>query len=327
MDKHRVDLTPAQVAHLQTLVAGQVSTNESVLDQHGRDESAFPPVRPSAVVMASTTEEVSRVLKYCNEQRIPVVAFGAGSSLEGHVLPLHGGVSLDLTPMNKIIEIRPDDLLVRVEAGVHRVALNEKLAVHGLFFSVDPGADATLGGMAATGASGTTTVRYGSMRENVMAMTAVMADGTIIRTGRETRKLSAGYDLTRLIVGSEGTLAIITELTLKLNGIPEKMAAAVVRFKNLSQGVEAAIAVVRSGISIARCEFLDEKCIRNVNAHDNLTLTETPTLFFEFHGSPQGVAEDAASVKEIVTEFGASEFEWTTDESARRKLWKARHNA
>lgn len=327
MEEYRVDLTPSQIADLQTLVAGQVSTNESVLDQHGRDESAFPPVRPSAVVMASTTEEVSRVLKYCNEQRIPVVAFGAGSSLEGHVLPLHGGVSLDLTPMNKIIEIRPDDLLVRVEAGVHRVALNEKLAVHGLFFSVDPGADATLGGMAATGAAGTTTVRYGSMRENVMAMTAVMADGTIIKTGRETRKLSAGYDLTRLIVGSEGTLAIITELTLKLNGIPEKMAAAVVRFKTLSEGVEAAIAVVRSGIAIARCEFLDEKCIRNVNAHDNLTLTETPTLFFEFHGSPQGVAEDAASVKEIVTEFGASEFEWTTDECARRKLWQARHNA
>lgn len=327
MEEYRVDLTPSQIADLQTLVAGQVSTNESVLDQHGRDESAFPPVRPSAVVMASTTEEVSRVLKYCNEQRIPVVAFGAGSSLEGHVLPLHGGVSLDLTPMNKIIEIRPDDLLVRVEAGVHRVALNEKLAVHGLFFSVDPGADATLGGMAATGAAGTTTVRYGSMRENVMAMTAVMADGTIIKTGRETRKLSAGYDLTRLIVGSEGTLAIITELTLKLNGIPEKMAAAVVRFKTLSEGVEAAIAVVRSGIAIARCEFLDEKCIRNVNAHDNLTLTETPTLFFEFHGSPQGVAEDAASVKEIVTEFGASEFEWTTDEGARRKLWQARHKA
>ena len=327
MEEYRVDLTPSQIADLQTLVAGQVSTNESVLDQHGRDESAFPPVRPSAVVMASTTEEVSRVLKYCNEQRIPVVAFGAGSSLEGHVLPLHGGVSLDLTPMNKIIEIRPDDLLVRVEAGVHRVALNEKLAVHGLFFSVDPGADATLGGMAATGAAGTTTVSYGSMRENVMAMTAVMADVTIIKTGRETRKLSAGYDLTRLIVGSEGTLAIITELTLKLNGIPEKMAAAVVRFKTLSEGVEAAIAVVRSGIAIARCEFLDEKCIRNVNAHDNLTLTETPTLFFEFHGSPQGVAEDAASVKEIVTEFGASEFEWTTDEGARRKLWQARHNA
>jgi D-lactate dehydrogenase (cytochrome) len=229
--------------------------------------------------------------------------------------------------MNKIIEIRSDDLLVRVQPGVHRVELNEKLARSGLFFSVDPGADATLGGMAATGAAGTTTVRYGSMRDNVLALTAVMADGTVIRTGRETRKLSAGYDLTRLLVGSEGTLAVITELTLRIFGIPEKMAAAIVRFENLSDGVTAATAIVRSGISIARCEFLDAKCIKNVNAHDGLTLTEVPTLFFEFHGSPQGVAEDAESVKAIVEEFGGSEFEWTTDEGARRKLWQARHNA
>jgi D-lactate dehydrogenase (cytochrome) len=207
------------------------------------------------------------------------------------------------------------------------MALNEKLATSGLFFSVDPGADATLGGMASTGAAGTTTVRYGSMRENVLALTAVMADGAIIRTGRETRKLSAGYDLTRLLVGSEGTLAVITELTLRVFGIPEKMAAAIVRFPTLADGVTAATAIVRSGISIARCEFLDAQCIKNVNAHDGLTLTEVPTLFFEFHGSPQGVQEDANSVKEIVEEFGGSEFEWTTDEGARRKLWQARHNA
>jgi D-lactate dehydrogenase (cytochrome) len=212
----RVDLTPSQIEHLKTLVTGAVSTNETILDQHGRDESAIPPVRPSAVVMPHSTEEVSSVLKYCNSEKIPVVAFGAGSSLEGHVLPLFGGISLDLTEMNKIIEIRPDDLLVRVEPGVHRMALNEKLASNGLFFSVDPGADATLGGMASTGAAGTTTVRYGSMRDNVLAMTAVMADGTVIKTGRETRKLSAGYDLTRLLVGSEGTLAVITELTLRV---------------------------------------------------------------------------------------------------------------
>jgi D-lactate dehydrogenase (cytochrome) len=277
--------------------------------------------------MPRSTDEVSKVLKYCNEEKIPVVAFGAGSSLEGHVLPLFGGISLDLTEMNKIIEIRADDLLVRVEPGVHRMALNEKLASSGLFFSVDPGADATLGGMASTGAAGTTTVRYGSMRENVLALTAVMADGTIIQTGRETRKLSAGYDLTRLLVGSEGTLAVITELTLRVFGIPEKMAAAIVRFPTLADGVTAATAIVRSGISIARCEFLDAQCIKNVNAHDGLTLTEVPTLFFEFHGSPQGVQEDANSVKEIVEEFGGSEFEWTTDEGARRKLWQARHNA
>jgi D-lactate dehydrogenase (cytochrome) len=207
------------------------------------------------------------------------------------------------------------------------MALNEKLASQGLFFSVDPGADATLGGMASTGAAGTTTVRYGSMRDNVLALTAVMADGTVIRTGRETRKLSAGYDLTRLLVGSEGTLAVITELTLRVFGIPEKMAAAIVRFPSLADGVTAATAIVRSGISIARCEFLDAKCIKNVNSHDGLNLSEMPTLFFEFHGSPQGVAEDAQSVKEIVEEFGGSEFEWTADEGARRKLWQARHNA
>ena len=327
MINKRVDLTPVQIEHLRTLVTGAVSTNETILDQHGRDESAIPPVRPSAVVMPHSTEEVSNVLKYCNSEKIPVVAFGAGSSLEGHVLPLFGGISLDLTEMNKIIEIRPDDLLVRVEPGVHRMALNEKLASSGLFFSVDPGADATLGGMASTGAAGTTTVRYGSMRDNVLAMTAVMADGTVIKTGRETRKLSAGYDLTRLLVGSEGTLAVITELTLRVFGIPEKMAAAIVRFPTLSDGVTAATAIVRSGISIARCEFLDAKCIKNVNAHDGLNLSEMPTLFFEFHGSPQGVAEDAQSVRDIVEEFGGSDFEWTVDEGARRKLWQARHNA
>ena len=327
MTRQRVDLTPAQIDHLKTLVSGQVSTNETVLDQHGRDESAIPPVRPSAVVMPHSTEEVSKVLAYCNQEKIPVVAFGAGSSLEGHVLPLFGGISMDLTEMNKVIEIRPDDLLVRVQPGVHRLALNEKLASSGLFFSVDPGADATLGGMASTGAAGTTTVRYGSMRDNVLAMTAVMADGTVVHTGRETRKLSAGYDLTRLLVGSEGTLAVITELTLRVFGIPEKMAAAIVRFPTLADGVTAATAIVRSGISIARCEFLDAQCIKNVNAHDGLTLTEVPTLFFEFHGSPQGVQEDANSVKDIVEEFGGSEFEWTTDEGARRKLWQARHNA
>ena len=323
----RVDLSPSQIDHLKTLVSGSVSTNETILDQHGRDESAIPPVRPSAVVMPHSTEEVSKVLKYCNAEKIPVVAFGAGSSLEGHVLPLFGGISLDLTEMNKIIEIKTDDLVVRVEPGVHRMALNEKLATQGLFFSVDPGADATLGGMASTGAAGTTTVRYGAMRDNVLALTAVMADGTVIRTGRETRKLSAGYDLTRLLVGSEGTLAVITELTLRVFGIPEKMAAAIVRFPTLSDGVTAATAIVRSGIAIARCEFLDAKCIKNVNSHDGLNLSEMPTLFFEFHGSPVGVAEDAQSVKEIVEEFGGSEFEWTADEGARRKLWQARHNA
>lgn len=323
----RTDLTADQIAALGALVSGRISTNESVLDLHGRDESAFPPVKPSAVVTVHSTEEVSAVLKYCNTHDIPVVAFGAGTSLEGHVLPLFGGISLDLSAMDKILDISPDDLTVRVQAGVKRMALNKKIASDGLFFSVDPGADATIGGMTSTGAAGTTTVRYGSMRENVLKLTAVLADGTIIHVGRETRKLSAGYDLTRLIVGSEGTLAIVTEITLRVFGIPEKMAAAVSRFPTLADGVQAAIAVVRSGVAIARCEFLDAQCIKNVNAHDGLDLEEAPTLLFEFHGSPRSVEEDAQVVQEIAAEFGGTNFEWTSEEGARRKLWQARHNA
>ena len=324
---NRVDLTPQQVTEIGALVNGRISTNQSILELHGRDESAFPPINPSAVVTVHSTEEVSKVLKYCNENLIPVVAFGAGTSLEGHVLPLYGGISLDLSEMDSILEVNPEDLTVKVQAGVKRMALNKKISSEGLFFSVDPGADATIGGMTSTGAAGTTTVRYGSMRENVLKLTAVLADGTIIRTGRETRKLSAGYDLTRLIVGSEGTLAIVTEITLRVFGIPEKMAAAVSRFPNLADGVQAAIAVVRSGISIARCEFLDAQCIRNVNKHDGLKLEEVPTLLFEFHGSPSSVAEEAQLVQEIAREFNGSNFEWTIDESERRKLWQARHNA
>ncbi len=323
----RTDLTSEQIAALGALVSGRISTNDSVLDLHGRDESAFPPVKPSAVITVHSTEEVSAVLKYCNTHDIPVVAFGAGTSLEGHVLPLFGGISLDLSAMDKILEISPDDLTVRVQAGVKRMALNKKIASDGLFFSVDPGADATIGGMTSTGAAGTTTVRYGSMRENVLKLTAVLADGTIIHAGRETRKLSAGYDLTRLIVGSEGTLAIVTEITLRVFGIPEKMAAAVSRFPTLADGVQAAIAIVRSGVSIARCEFLDAQCIKNVNAHDGLDLEEAPTLLFEFHGSPRSVEEDAQVVQEIAAEFGGTNFEWTSEEGARRKLWQARHNA
>ena len=323
----RVDLSQSQLDALSALVSGRVSTNESVLDSHGRDESAFPPVRPSAVVMAHSTEEVSKVLAYCNAEKIPVVAFGVGSSLEGHVLPLFGGISLDISEMDKILQISPDDLTVRVQAGVKRMALNKKLSSDGLFFSVDPGADATIGGMTSTGASGTTTVRYGSMRENVLKLTAVLADGTVMEVGRETRKLSAGYDLTRLIVGSEGTLAVVTEITLRVFGIPEKMAAAVCRFKSLEDGVQAAIAIVRSGVAIARCEFLDAQSIRNVNAHDGISLQEAPTLLFEFHGSPRGVEEDAQVVQEITSEFGGTDFEWTAEEGERRKLWQARHNA
>ena len=323
----RVNLAPAEISALSQIVGDRLSTNESVLEQHGRDESAYPPVKPWAVLYPLDTQEVSQILAFCNSERIPVIAFGAGSSLEGHVLPIHGGISLDMTRMNKILEVMPADLMVRVEPGVHRMELNVRLAHEGLFFSVDPGADATLGGMAATGAAGTTTVRYGSMKDNVLAMTAVLADGTVINVGRGTRKLSAGYDLTRLIVGSEGTLAVITELTLKIYGIPEKMSAASVRFATLEQGVRAAAAIVQMGVNVARCEYLDPLNIRNVNKNSGLTLPELPTLFFEFHGSAAGVAEDAQTVGEIVEEFGGFDFEWTTDESERRRLWQARHDS
>ena len=324
--RQRFELSPNHIAIFKSIFQDRFVTTESVLDEHGRDESAFPPVMPSAVIYAKSTDEVSQVLKICNEKKIPVVPFGAGTSLEGHVLPIFGGISLDVSLMNKILEVSAEDLLVRVEGGVRRVALNEKLANYGLFFSVDPGADATLGGMASTGASGTTTVKYGSMRENVLAMTVVLSDGTVIKTGRPTRKLSAGYDLTRLIIGSEGTLGIITELTLRTFGIPENMSAAVVRFESLEDGVKAAATIVQMGTNIARCEFLDIASVESVNKHSNLNMPLKPTLFFEFHGSQVSVENDAQMVKEIVSEFNGFNFEWTSDESARRKLWQARHD-
>jgi D-lactate dehydrogenase (cytochrome) len=312
---------------LRAVVPGQVTVVESELQRHGTDESSHPPVLPDAVVMARSTEDVVTVLKLANEHRVPVVPFGVGSSLEGHVLPVLGGISLDLSGMDRILEVRPDDLVAVVQAGVCRVPLNERLARDGLFFSVDPGADATLGGMASTGASGTTTVRYGSMRDNVLGLTAVRADGTVFRTGRATRKDSAGYDLTRLLVGAEGTLAVITELTLRVFGIPERMAAAVCTFPSLADGVQAAIAVVRSGIPVARCEFLDARSIEAVNAYSGTSFEVAPTLFFEFHGSESSVADQSAETRAIVEAFGGSGFTWATDEHARRQLWHARHNA
>lgn len=318
---------PDFIDELQAALPGRVTRNATELARHGRDESSRPEVLPDAVVMARSTEDVSTVLRLCNEAEVPVVPFGVGSSLEGHVLPVHGGVSLDLSEMDAILDVRPDDLLVVVQAGVRRIPLNERLAKDGLFFSVDPGADATLGGMAATGASGTTTVRYGSMRDNVLALTAVMADGTVIRTGRPTRKDSAGYDLTRLLVGSEGTLAVITELTLRVFGIPERISAARCTFTNLGDGVGAATAIVRMGIPVARCEFLDAASVRAVNAYEGTDLPEAPSLFFEFHGTPASVREQAEETQTVVADFGGSDFTWTTDEGERRRLWHARHNA
>jgi len=323
----RVPLPAGFIDLLTAALPGRISLVASELDRHGRDESSHPGVRPDVVVMATSTEDVQAVLRLASEHRVPVVPFGMGTSLEGHVLPVEGGISLDLSSMNAILEVRPDDLVAVVQAGLCRVPLNERLARDGLFFSVDPGADATLGGMASTGASGTTTVRYGSMRDNVLALTAVRADGTVFHTGRATRKNSAGFDLTRLLVGAEGTLAVITELTLRLFGIPERMAAASCTFPALGAGVEAATAVVRSGIPIARCEFLDGRSIAAVNAYSGTDYPIAPTLFFEFHGSAAGVEEQSQEVRELVEEFGGSGFTWATDERERRRLWQARHDA
>ena len=315
------------IDELQEALPGRVSVNLTELARHGRDESSLPEVLPDAVVMARSTDDVRTLLRLCHAADVPVVPFGMGSSLEGHVLPIHGGVSLDLSEMNNILSVRPDDLLVIVQAGVCRVPRNERLARDGIFFSVDPGADATLGGMASTGASGTTTVRYGSMRDNVLALTAVLADGTVIQTGRPTRKDSAGYDLTRLLVGSEGTLAVITELTLRVFGIPECMSSARCTFTSLSDGVAAATAIVRMGIPVARCEFLDAASVRAVNAYEGTSLPEAPSLFFEFHGTPASVKEQAEEAHAVVADFGGSDFTWTADEGERRRLWHARHNA
>ena len=256
-----------------------------------------------------------------------MIPFGAGSSLEGHVLPVHGGLSLDLTGMDRVLEINAEDLDCRVQAGVLRLTLEKRLGQDGLFFAVDPGADATLGGMAATAASGTRTTRYGTMRENVLGLQAVLADGTVIQTGSRARKSSAGYDLTRLLLGSEGTLAVITELTLRIHGIPEEIAAARCVFDGLDGAVATVTEAVQLGIPMARCELLDPAAIRAVNAHDELAEPEAYTLFLEFHGGPRSVAEQVESVREIAAGHGGGKLQWTTTTDERNKLWRARHNA
>jgi len=319
---------PAElVAELTELLGERFSVSESILDLHGRDESCFAPIRPWAVVFPESTADVQAIVEACARHDIPIVPFGAGSSLEGHVLPIHGGVSVDLTRMNRIRAIHPGDLDVVIEAGVTRLQLERALGEHGLFFPVDPGADATLGGMVATGASGTTTVRYGAMRENVLALEVVLADGSVIRTGTRARKSSAGYDLTRLFIASEGTLGVITEITLRVHGIPEAISSAVCSFADIESAVEAAVEVIQWGIPVARIELLDEVQIEAVNRHSGLDHPVQPTLFFEFHGSPRGVEEDAEATAKISAEHGGRAFRWATDEGERRKLWKARHEA
>jgi len=317
----------AVVDDLRALVGDRVSTADAVLDQHGRDESSLPPAQPDAVVFPRTTEEVARIVEVCARNRVPIVPFGAGTSLEGHVLATAGGICLDMTQMDRIVRVSVPDLDVTVQAGVTRKALDERLRREGLFFPVDPGADATLGGMASTGASGTTTVRYGAMRDNVLGLQVVLADGRVVQTARRARKSSAGYDLTRLFVGSEGTLGVITEVTLRIYGVPDTIGGAVCSFPTIDAAVRAVITTLQLGIPVARIEFLDERAIEALNAHAGLDLAPSPMLFLEVHGSTDGVTEQMTEVGEIVTEFGATDYRSAIDPEERSRLWRARHDA
>ncbi|MBP2298807.1 FAD-binding oxidoreductase [Azospirillum picis] len=305
----------------------RLSRGESVRLQHGRDESKFPPAPPDAVVFVETTEEVAAVVTLCREHRVPVIPYGAGSSAEGHVLAVRGGLCVDLSGMNRVLAIHPEDQDVTVQAGVTRLQLNRELKGSGLFFSVDPGADATLGGMAATAASGTNAVRYGTMRENVRSMSVVCADGRVVKTGNRARKSAAGYDLTHLFIGSEGTFGIITELTLRLFPVPEAVAAAVCAFPTVAAAVQTVIQVMQLGIPVARCELLDALTLKAVNRYSKTTLSEQPTLFFEFHGSTAAVEEQSVLAGEIAREQGGQDFAWATRPEDRSRLWQARHDA
>jgi len=303
-------------------------TTQAIREQHAHGEGLADAALPDIVVFPHSNEEVAAIVRTCNAARIPVIAFGVGTSLEGHVAALYGGVCLDLTQMNRVLEVNDADLDCRVQAGVTREQLNAELKGTGLFFPIDPGANATLGGMASTRASGTNAVRYGTMRENVLGLTVVTADGRIIRTGSRARKSSAGYDLTRLFVGSEGTLGIITEVQLRLYGLPEAISAAVCQFPDLKSAVDTVIVAMQLGIPVARIELLDdvqmEACIR----YSQLTeFAPKPTLFFEFHGTEAGVREQAEMIESIASDHGGSSFQWATRAEERSRLWKARHNA
>lgn len=312
---------------LLQIVGDRLSTATAILEAHGRDESFHPSMPPEAVVFAKSTQEVSQIVSACAERNVPVIPYGTGTSLEGHVAALQGGVSIDVTQMNEVLQVNAEDLDCRVQPGVTRKQLNEHLRDTGLFFPIDPGADASLGGMAATRASGTNAVRYGTMRENVLSLEVVTAEGRIIRTARRSKKSSAGYDLTRLFVGSEGTLGVITEVTVKLYGIPEAISSAVCSFPDMESAVNTVILTCQSGIPVARMELLDSLQMDACNRYSDLDYPVAPTLFFEFHGSQNGVEEQVSQVKDIAVEFGASDFKWAARTEDRNKLWQARHDA
>jgi D-lactate dehydrogenase (cytochrome) len=320
-------LSASQVDALRAIFGDRFTTAGAVREHHGRDESPFELAAPDAVVFARSTEEVSQLLALANAQDIPVIPYGAGSSVEGQILAIQGGISLDLSQMDQVLRVDEDDMTATLQAGVRRMQLNEAVRHAGLFFPVDPGADATLGGMAATRASGTNAVRYGTMRENILAMTVVLADGRALRLGTRARKSSAGYDLTRLIIGSEGTLGVITELTVRLHPLPAAVSAAVCTFPTVDHAVRTAIEIMQCGIPIARCELLDAHSVRAVNRHDRLQLREEPMLLMEFHGSDAGVSEQAEQVESMASENGGSAFDWATAPEDRSRLWTARHHA
>ncbi len=316
------------IESLRALLGDRVSTSESVREHHSHGESWHAPGLPDCVVFPTSTEEVSAIVKLCAEHRRPIVPFGMGSSLEGHVNAIHGGVSIDMTRMTRVLRLSPEDLDITVEAGLTRLKLDAHLKNTGLMFPIDPGADATIGGMAATRASGTTAVRYGTMRDNVLGTTMVLADGRIIRTGGRARKSSSGYDLTRLMVGSEGTLGVITELTLRLYGRPEVVRAAVCPFASMEGAAKTVIQAIQLGIPVARIEIIDEVQLRVVNAYSKTNYPLEPTLFFEFHGvSEVSVEDQIRAVEEIAREHGAKEFKWAASLEDRNTLWQARHNA
>ena len=320
-------LTTDLLSDLTQLLGDRLVTGFAVREQHGRDEGLLPAVAPDAVAFVSSTAEVAATVSACARWGVPVIPYGAGTSLEGGIGALHGGICLDLSGLDRIIEVNVDDLDCRVEAGVHRLALNQRLSRDGLFFPIDPGADATLGGMASTRASGTNAVRYGTLRDNVLGLTAVLADGTVIRTGGRARKSSAGYDLTRLLVGAEGTLGVITEVQLRLFGIPEAISAAICSFATLEGAVRTTIETIQLGIPVARIELLDGPMVAAVNRYSNLTLPEQTMLLLEFHGSSSAVAEQAASVAQLAGANGSVDWQWAIEQADRNRLWKARHDA
>lgn len=312
---------------LKARFEARCSTALAVREQHGRDESPIDAPPPEVVIYAESGTDVADVLQLADQYAVPVIPFGVGSSLEGHLLAVQGGISIDLSRMNQVLRINAEDLTVTVQAGVTRNQLNHQIRHEGLFFPIDPGADASLGGMAATRASGTNAVRYGTMRDNVLGLTVVTASGEIIKTGTRARKSSAGYDLTRLFVGSEGTLGVMTEITLKLYPLPEAVSAAICHFPSIEAAVKTTIAIIQMGVPIARCELLDANAIRAVNAHDKLNLRPEPMLLMEFHGSPAGVAEQAEIVQELAASHGGQAFEWASTPEERTRLWTARHHA